>query len=669
MALTAPGLGSGLDINGLVGQLMAVERQPLTALDRKETQIQAKISAYGTVKGAISSFQNAVAALATPAKFTAVKASVADASVLTAASTNGAVAGTYSIEVTKLAQAQKLASAGQASSSATIGTGTLTFDFGKITGGSFDAATGKYTGAGFTSSGSGVKTVTIDAAHGSLDGIRDAINAANIGISATIVNDGGASPYRLALSVAATGAASSVKLSVSGDAALQSLLAHDPAGTQNLVETVSAQNAQFKVDGLAISKPSNTATDVIQGVTLNLLKTNAGGATTLTVARDSVGVKSAVEGLVKAYNDLGKTLGELTKFDATSKRGSVLTGDASVRSVQSQVRAIFNSALTTAGGGLSRLTEIGVSFAIDGKLQLDAAKLQKAIDDPTKDIATLFAAMGKATDPGVAVVGSNGDIKDGSFAINLTRLATQGNAVGSTAAALTITAGVNDTLSLSVDGTAASVTLAPGTYTAATLATELQTKIRGSSALAAGGIGVSVSQSAGTLTITSNRYGLASSVSLNGGSALIDLFGAAPTSTAGLDIAGSIGGIAATGVGQTLTATTGDAKGLAVMITAGATGERGAVNFAKGFAYQLDKLASKLLEDDGVVDSRIDGLDSTVKDIGKRRQALEARMVQIEKRYRAQFTALDTMVASMTKTSNFLSQQLANLPKANGTGS
>jgi flagellar hook-associated protein 2 len=666
MALTASGLGSGLDVNGMVSQLMAVERRPISALDQKEAQIQAKISAYGSVKGAISAFQAAVAALAAPARFAAVKASIADASVASAAASSAAVAGTYSIEVSKLAQAQKLASAGQASSTAAIGTGTLTFDFGTISGGSFDAATGKYTGAGFTSNGSGAKTVTIDAAHSTLDGIRDAINAANIGVTATIINDGGASPYRLALSVGATGAPNSVKLSVSGDAALQSLLGHDPAGAQSLVETVSAQNAQFKIDGLSISKPSNTATDVIQGVTLNLLKTNAGSATTLTVARDSAGVKSAVDSMVKAYNDLSKTLGDLTKFDAASKKGSVLTGDPSVRSVQSQLRAVLDSTLASAGGGLSRLADIGIGFALDGKLQLDAARLQKVIGDPNKDIATLFAAMGKATDSGVAVTGSGADTKDGSFAIGLTQLATKGKAAGSAAAGLTIAAGVNDTLALSVDGTAISVTLAAGTYTAAALATELQSRINGSSALAAASIGVSVTQSAGTLAITSNRYGSASSVVLNGGNALPDLFGVAPTSSAGTDIAGSIGGIGATGAGQTLTANGGDAKGLAVKVEAGMTGERGVVKFAKGFAYQLDKLASKLLGDDGVVDSRIDGLNGTVKDIGKRREALEARMVQIEKRYRAQFTALDTMVASMTKTSTFLSQQLANLPKANG---
>ena len=577
MALTAPGLGSGLDVNGLVSQLMAVERQPLTALDRKEAQAQTKISAYGSVKAAISTFQSAVAALATPTKFTAVKASVADSTIVSAAAANGALAGNYSIEVAKLAQAQKLATAGQASTTAAVGTGTLTFDFGTIAGGSFDAETGKYTDAGFTSSGSGIKTVTIDAAHSTLDGMRDAINAANIGVTATIINDGSASPYRLALSVGDTGAANSVKIGVAGDAGLQSLLGHDPAGTQSLIETVSARNAQFKVDGLSVSKASNTVTDVIQGVTLNLLKTNADGATTLTVARDSAGVKSAVEGLVKAYNDLGKTLGDLTKFDAASKKGSLLTGDSSVRSVQSQLRAVFNSALTTAGGGLSTLAEIGVSFALDGKLELDAAKLQKVIDDPTKDIATLFAKMGKATDSAVAFVGSTDDTQGGSFAINLTQLATQGKAAGSQAAGLTITAGANDTLDLTVDGTAISVTLAAGAYTEAALATELQSKINGSAALVSAGIGVSVAESAGTLTVTSNRYGSASVVAVTGGNASASLFGAAPTQTAGQDIAGSIGGLTATGAGQTLTATSGDAKGLAVSIAAGAIGERGSV--------------------------------------------------------------------------------------------
>ncbi|MDH4284429.1 MAG: flagellar hook protein, partial [Gallionellaceae bacterium] len=213
-----------MDVNSIVSQLMTVEQRPLLALARKEASYQAQLSAYGSIKGALSSFQSAVSGLSNASRFQGLTATSSDTSIITASAASSAVAGAYSIDaITSLAQAQKLAAAGQASSTAAIGTGTLTFDFGTISGGTFSSVTGKYTGATFTSSGAGTKTVTIDATNNSLQGIRDAINAAKIGVTATIVNDGGASPYRLALSSDSIGKTNSIKISVAGDAGLSSL--------------------------------------------------------------------------------------------------------------------------------------------------------------------------------------------------------------------------------------------------------------------------------------------------------------------------------------------------------------------------------------------------------------------------------------------------------------
>jgi flagellar hook-associated protein 2 len=385
------------------------------------------------------------------------------------------------------------------------------------------------------------------------------------------------------------------------------------------------------------------------------------------VAKDIVGVKATVDSFVKAFNDLGKIFSDLTKFDATSKKASLLTGDATVRGIQGQLRAVLNQALASAGGGLSTLADIGVAFQSDGTLKVDAAKLDKVLADPTKDISTLFAAIGKPSDSLVTFVASTDDTQAGTYPLTVTQLATQGKAAGNAAAGLTIAAGGNDTLDISVDGVAVSVTLAAGTYTAAALASELQSKINGAVSLSSAGIAVAVTESSGVLTVTSEKFGSASKVTIDGGNAAAGLFGIV-TATDGRDIAGTLGGQAATGSGQKLTATSGDAKGLSVSVMGGAAGERGQVEFAKGFAVQLDKLVSRLLENDGTVDSRLDGINTSVRDIGKRREALEARMIQIERRLRAQFTALDTLIASMTKTSSFLQQQLANLPKTSNQG-
>lgn len=658
MALSSPGIGSGLDVSSIVSQLMAMERRPLAVLDSKEAKYQAQLTAYGSLKGALSSFQSTVAALATPTKFSAVKASLGDTTVATLSASSAATPGSYSIEVQTLAQAHKLKSAAFATTSTTVGSGTLTIQFGTYSGGTFTLNSDKATQA-----------ITIDSSNSSLAGVRDAINAANAGVSASILNDG--SGNRLVIASRDSGVANALKITVADDDLTNtdnvglSQLAYDAStgGTTNLTQTVAAQNATVVIDGITVSKASNALSDAIEGVTLTLLKTNTGNATTLTVTRDTAGIQAAVESFVKAYNDLNKTVTGLSKYDAATKRASTLTGDATVRSVQTQLRGLFNTTLSTASGGLTSLSDIGITFQTDGTLKFDSSKLSTILGDSTKDVSTLFAAVGKPTDSLVSFVSSTTDTKNGAYLLNVSQLATQGKAVGSGAAALTINAGSNDTLSLTVDGVAASVTLAAGAYTAVALAAEIQSKINGVTALSSAGIGTAVTQSAGVLSVTSSRYGSASTVTITGGNAKPDLFGT-PAETAGVDVAGAIGGLAATGSGQTLTGSS-DASGLAIKVTGGATGARGSVNFARGYAYELDKLIGKMLENDSLLDGRMDGINASIKDIGARRTALALRLDSVEKRYRAQFTALDGMLASMSKTSSFLQQQLANLPKNN----
>ncbi|MCR4299350.1 MAG: flagellar filament capping protein FliD [Gallionella sp.] len=653
---------TNLDVNSIVSQLMAVERRPINKLNVKEAGYQAKLSAYGSVKGAVSSFQAAVQSLSSASNFQSLKATTSDAAIFSASATSSAAAGTYSLEVTSLAQAQKLVAAGQTSSTAAIGAGastTVTFDFGAISGGTFDAGTGKYTGAAFASNGSGTKSVTIDSTNNSLQGIRDAINTAQMGVTATIINDGSGTPYRLALSSDSNGTSNSLKISVSGDAAVSSLLAHDPAGTQNLAETVTAQNADFKVNGVAVSKTSNTVSDVIQGVTLTLNKITTSPAT-LTVARDTAAVSSSINSFVKTYNDLATTLKNSSAYDPVAKQGAILQGDATVRSLQSQLRSMLSTSVTGTSGVLTTLSDVGVSFQKDGTLALNQTKLDSVMTSNFSDIASLFASVGKATDSLVSFSSATSSTRAGSYAVNITQLATQGTAVGSVAANTTISAGVNDALTLTVDGTSASIVLSAGTYTAQTLAAELQSRINSASALSAAGISVAVTQSGGVLSITSSSYGSTSGVAITGGNGASDLLGT-PTETGGVNVAGSIGGVTATGSGQTLSAASGDPQGLSIAITGGALGARGALNYSQGYASTLKSWATSILASDGILASRTDGIGRTITDIGKQRNAMETRLINIEKRYRAQFTALDQMLSSMNQTSNYLTQQLAQL--------
>lgn len=389
--------GGMIDVNGLVTSLMSVEKRPVDLLTAKQTSFQAKLSAVGNIKSAVSSFQSTMNSLSNVNSFQTTTATSGDSSVFSAVAGSSATAGTYSVEITKIAQAQKLATTGQASATTAIGTGTLSFDFGSIAGGTFNPVTGTYSGAGFTSNGSGVQTVTIDATNNTLQGIRDAINTAKIGVSASIVNDGSGTPYRLVLSSTTTGGSNSMKISVGGgDPALTSLLAQDPAGPQSLAETATAQNAQLKVDGISISKSSNTITDAIPGITLTLKKPST-SAIPLDVATDNGTLTKSVQSFVDAYNTLNKSLSTAL---ASGVIGSTapLHGDSLLRSLQSQVSSVLRTALPSPSGAFDSLSQIGVSFQKDGSLALNTTKLNDAISLHASDIAKVFTTSGGYAD-------------------------------------------------------------------------------------------------------------------------------------------------------------------------------------------------------------------------------------------------------------------------------
>lgn len=660
--ISSPGIGSGLDINSIVSQLLAAERQPLNALNQREQKYQAQLSAFGKVKSALATFQGAARSLNSD-KFRILNASPSDSSLFTASAGAAAAPGTHSVEVTQLAQGHRLATAGFASAGESLGSGTLTIQFG-----SYDSGSNSFTQNADKASTS----ITIDASNGSLAGIRDAINAANAGVRASIINDGTATGYRLVLSSADSGAANSIKITVSDsdgnhvDDSGLSRLAFDPeagAGNgKNLTQTAAARDAQLFIDGIAITRPSNTVSDAIAGVTLNLAKTNAGQPAGLEISRNAEAVTESVQSFVKAYNEASQTLKELTAYNSASKQAAILQGDGTMRMLQAQMRSMLNTAIGSTGS-LSTLSQIGVSFQKDGTLAVDSAKLQAAIDGNFDDIASLFAASARSTDSLVAYSASTSRTQTGTYAVNITQLATRGDTLGSQAANLTIAAGVNDQIDIEIDGIAASVTLSAGTYASAdALAAEVQSRINGASVLSDAGASVTVSQSGGILRIISNRYGTASSVNLTGGNGAADLLGT-PTATAGVNVAGSINGVAATGNGQILTGASGDAsEGLALNIVGGGTGARGSVNFSRGYASQFDLYLESILGTGSSLAARTDGIGSSIKSLDRRQEQMEARLDQLEKRYRAQFVALDAMLGSMNTTSTFLSQQLASLP-------
>lgn len=509
------------------------------------------------------------------------------------------------------------------------------------------------------------RSIAIDSSNNSLQGIRDAINAAKIGVTASIVNDGSATPNRLTLSAEAVGASNNMRINVAGgDPALTNLFTHDPVGPKKLTEIATAKDASLIIDGIPVSKTSNTVKDAIQGVTLELHNSSPAPAT-LEIGRDTVSVKNSVEDFVKAYNDLKKTITDLTAYNAATKKGAALQGDSAMRSLESQIDGILGNAINSTGSSLTTLSQIGVSKQTNGTLAIDSTKLNNAIDTKFNEVAGLFAAIGKSTDNLINYKGATAVTKPGNYAVTVSQLAGQGGTVGSVnlnAAPVSIDSGTS--INVSVDGVSASVALTAGSYSGEQLAAMLQDAINGTQAFASAGKSVTASVSKeGFLGVKSNAYGSASAVSLSGesaGSPLSGFMGMA-TNTAGTNVAGTIDGVPATGLGQLLTSNTGNSSGLSIQIAGGQIGERGSISYSEGYAHKLSNFADSALSNNGLLTGRLNGLNASVKGLSKERDTINSRLVTTEDRYRRQYTKLDATLGNMNKTSAFLSQQLAKM--------
>ncbi|MBZ4212299.1 MAG: flagellar filament capping protein FliD [Rhodoferax sp.] len=421
--LTAAGVGSGLDVKGLVSQLMTVEQRPLTLLARQEASYQAKLSGLGSVQGSLSALQTVAQSLQT-AGSAAYSTSVSDSTVLSATADSTAASGNYALQVSKLAQVQKLVSPapGLAATSSTVGLGgatSITITLGTTSG---TPVNGQYASAGFLADPARTPvTLSIDSSNNTLAGIRDAINAANAGVTASIINDGSSTPYRLALTSNSSGAASSMQLTVSGEAAVKSLVGFDPTeASQSLSETQTARNALLTVDGVSVSSASNSVAGAIQGVTLNLTKETT-SAVTVAVQRSSSQLSAALSSLVSAYNSANKAMA------GASAKGAVLQGNSTVLGIQRQVRALLGG-VQSVSGSYTTLSQLGISFQKDGALALDASKLNTALAADVVSASALAAALGSAVKTFAdGLLGSSGPIPSATAGINrsITDIGTQ----------------------------------------------------------------------------------------------------------------------------------------------------------------------------------------------------------------------------------------------------
>ncbi|MFU0881931.1 flagellar filament capping protein FliD [Kluyvera cryocrescens] len=389
-SISSLGIGSGLKLGDILDSLTAAEKATLTPITKQQSSYTSKLSAYGTMKSALEAFQTANTALGKADLFTATT-TASSSTAFSATTTGNAIAGKYTIKITQLAQAQTLTSTStQKDSKAAIATSDSVLTIQQ---------------------GGGKKPVTIDisATNSSLNGIRDAINNAKAGVSASVINVGNGE-YRLSITSNDTGKDNGMTLSVSGDSALQSFMGYDGTGG-GMKESVTAQNAELTVNNVAIENSSNTISDALEDITLNLNDVTTGNQT-LTITQDNTKAQAAIKDWVTAYNALQDTFSSLTKYtavdpgsDAQSTSNGALIGDSTLRTIQTQLKSALSN--TASASTFKTLAQIGItSDPSTGQLKIDDTKLTAALKKDSADVGQLIVGDGKKT--GITTnIGSN----------------------------------------------------------------------------------------------------------------------------------------------------------------------------------------------------------------------------------------------------------------------
>jgi flagellar hook-associated protein 2 len=370
------GIGSGMDINGIVSQLVSAEGQPqFNAITRQETAAKAMVSGLGSLKSALSTFQTAVQKLNDINLFKTTKAISGNESIVKISTSAGSIAGSHVMQVTQLAKAQSsIATAEFTGVTEVVGSGTMTFSVGTKT----------------------PFSITIDASNNTLAGIRDAINGAagNNGVTASIINVNNATNTgtisKLVLTAKDTGLANGFSVAVTGDAGLSRLDTSVPANFTG----VAAADAKILMDGEAATRSSNVITDVLPGVTLNLQSAAALNTdVNLDISLDNQAIKQTVTDFVTAYNAMFDTADSLGKFAGTSGGSNgVLLGDSTLRIIKNDLRQLASGPVTSASSSYNTLKTIGIDISKDGVMTLDGAKLDQALAANLSSVSDVFSS-------------------------------------------------------------------------------------------------------------------------------------------------------------------------------------------------------------------------------------------------------------------------------------
>lgn len=658
--ISSLGAGSGVLTSDLVDQLVAAERRPTEVrLDQKTEKTEALISAYGKLRSAVTELRLPMRQLGSADAMKSFSASSSGGNVDVSVDSSKASRGSFSLNVTSVAQSQALATRETFADrdSTSVGQGTLTLSVGDKT-----------------------TEIDIDGSNDTLQGLANSINEANAGVSAGVIDTG--SGYQLVLSADETGTANAVSISAvdidgsNTDASGLSRFAFNTGmdADSGLKETIAAKDAVMEINGVQVTRSTNTIEDVVDGLTFNI---SGEGASTVKVEQDTGAVAERVQAFVDKFNELQGTIRELSSFNTETGEGSILTGDSTVRNIQSEMRSVLTSIIPgLENANVRSLADVGIGTDFrTGELQFNSTRFQQQLKANPEDVTALFAEQGRASDSQVEFVRSGSNTAPGEYDINVTSMATRGALsfdMSGAGDALNIAA--DNSFSFRVDAdTEATISIAAGTYTREGLATALQEQLSANSALKSADRSVQVGFDAGSgeLTFTSNKFGSTSNVSLTGidGTSQTELGIATKSGITGADIVGTINGRTATGDGQVLyldNSSNSAAAGLQVRITGGETGSRGSVSFIEGVSERAVDALTRILGENGALSSRTENLNRDLERIQEDRVKLDLRIQSYQERLVSQFSAADSLISQLNSTRDYVSQQLAALAPRQG---
>lgn len=658
-SISSLGIGSGVLNADLVDQLVAAEREPAELrLNQKTERTEALISAYGTLRSAVTELRLPMRQLGSADAMKSFSATSSSGNLEVSVDSSVANRGSYNVNVTSLAQSQALATRASFADrdSTSVGQGTLTLSVGdKVT------------------------NIEIDGTNDTLQGLANTINGAGAGVSAGVIDTGNG--FQLVLSADETGTANAVSISaadsdgIDTDAAGLSRFAFNDSmdADSGLRETIAAKDAEMEINGIAVTRATNTIENVVDGLTFNLTEE---GQSTVKVDQDTAAVAESVQEFVDKFNTLQSTISDLSSYNSETGQGSILTGDSTVRSIQNQLKRVLTDVIPgLENANVRSLADVGITTDFNtGQLQFDSQKFQAELLENPDDVTALFAEQGRPSDPQVEFIRSGSNTQPGDYDIAISQLASRGSLNYGMTTSDTITLADGNSLTFRVDGeTDATISLEAKDYTPEELAAALQTALSNNDALRSAGRSVQVGFD-GTegLTLSSSRFGSESNISLTAVSGVSSTGTnlSAATGSAGLDVQGTINGQSAEGDGQVLflsNAAGGEAAGLQVKITGGETGDRGSVSFIEGVSEKAVDTITSLLGENGGLSSRTEGLNRELERIQEDRVDLERRIQSYQERLVSQFSAADSLIAQLNNTRDYVTQQLAALAPQNNS--